>query len=118
LPPSLTNVNFIDELSINERLTDAAFDYNSSTCSNDIKKWSKDSVSHVFDCISEGTSTEISILAMPSSGGVYTTLLPVPAEKVSQLNPNVTVKSTLGYVPYPSLFCAFFWEPGSRHRSF
>jgi hypothetical protein len=34
---------------------------------------------------------------MSSSGGIYSTLLPVPEEKVHEINPKVQVKSTLGY---------------------
>lgn len=34
---------------------------------------------------------------MSSQGGVYSTLLPVPADEVKSINPKVEVKSTLGY---------------------
>jgi NADPH:quinone reductase-like Zn-dependent oxidoreductase len=76
---------------------DAAFDYNSSTCSKDIQSWSNDSIHHAFDCISEGDSPSITIPAMSTSGGAYTTLLPVPESDVRKLNPKVELKYTLGY---------------------
>ncbi len=34
---------------------------------------------------------------MSPSGGTYTSLLSVPAETIKKINPNVEVKSTLGY---------------------
>jgi hypothetical protein len=34
---------------------------------------------------------------MSSSGGVYSTLLPVPEDQVKKINPKVQWKSTLGY---------------------
>jgi hypothetical protein len=77
--------------------TDAAFDYNSLTCSKDINTWSEDSIRYAFDCISEGQSPAITIPAMSSSGGVYSTLLPIPQSDVRKLNPKVEYKSTLGY---------------------
>ena len=80
-----------------KRITDATFDYKSPTCAEDIKKWSNDSITLAFDCFSEGSSPKITVEAMSSSGGVYSTLLPVPAETVHEINPKVQVKSTLGY---------------------
>lgn len=76
---------------------DATFDYNSPTCSADIKEYSKGNIAHAFDCISEGESTKITVEAMSSNGGAYSTLLPVPAEKVAEFNSKVQYKTTLGY---------------------
>jgi NADPH:quinone reductase-like Zn-dependent oxidoreductase len=76
---------------------DAAYDYNSPTCSKDIKEYTKDKLKHVFDCISEGNSTKISVEAMSSTGGVYSTLLTIDDEKVASINPKVEKKTTLGY---------------------
>ncbi|KAJ5032448.1 uncharacterized protein L3040_009052 [Drepanopeziza brunnea f. sp. 'multigermtubi'] len=77
---------------------DAAFDYNSPTCAKDIQEWSQDSIAHVFDCISEGDSPKIAVAAMSTTtGGVYSTLLPVPEEEVKALNAKVEYRSTLGY---------------------
>lgn len=76
---------------------DAAFDYNSPTCSNDIQSWSNDSIHYAFDCISEGDSPKITVPAMSSQGGAYSTLLPVPESDVRKMNPKVELKYTLGY---------------------
>jgi len=76
---------------------DAAFDYSSKTCSNDIKAYTNNELKHVFDCISEGDSTKISVEAMSSEGGVYSTLLPISKMTVESINPQVTMKMTLGY---------------------
>ncbi|PVH88255.1 GroES-like protein [Cadophora sp. DSE1049] len=76
---------------------DAAFDYNSPTCAKDIQEWSEGKITHAFDCISEGDSPKITVGAMSPSGGVYSTLLPVPADQVKSINDKVEVKSTLGY---------------------
>ena len=76
---------------------DAAFDYNSPTCSKDIQSWSNDSIYHAFDCISEGSSPSITVPAMSSKGGAYTTLLPVPESDIRKMNPKVELKYTLAY---------------------
>jgi hypothetical protein len=76
---------------------DAAFDYNSPKCSTDIRELTSDNVTFAFDCISEGSSPDITVAAISSSGGVYSTLLPVPEDKVKQINPKVQMKYTLGY---------------------
>jgi len=77
--------------------TDAAFDYKDASCSQQIKDFSKDSIKYAFDCISEGDSPSITVSSMSSSGGTYTTLLPVPEDQVRKINDKVQVKSTLGY---------------------
>jgi len=76
---------------------DAVFDYKSPTCSKDVKEYTQDNLKHAFDCISEGDSTKICVESMSSSGGVYSTLLPVPNDKVTSINEKVSNKATLGY---------------------
>lgn len=76
---------------------DAVYDYNSPDCSKDIKEFTKDQLKHVFDCISEGNSISISVGAMSSSGGTYSTLLGVDDEVVKSINKNVVKKTTIGY---------------------
>jgi len=49
------------------------------------------------DCISEGPSASISVSSFSTSGGVYSTLLPVPEDTVLSINPKVTAKYTLAY---------------------
>jgi NADPH:quinone reductase-like Zn-dependent oxidoreductase len=74
---------------------DATFDYKSPTCAADIKKYNNN-IAHAFDCISEGDSTAIAVGAMRDSGGVYSALLTVAKEKVTDVNPKVESKMTLG----------------------
>jgi NADPH:quinone reductase-like Zn-dependent oxidoreductase len=76
---------------------DAVFDYNSPTCSKDIREYTQDKLAHVFDCISEGDSTKISVESMGSAGGVYSTLRPVPNDKVHSINDRVKNNHTLAY---------------------
>nr|ESZ98297.1 putative protein TOXD [Sclerotinia borealis F-4128] len=74
-----------------------AFDYNSPTCAQDIKEYTHDNLKHAFDCVSEASSPQITVAAMSSAGGTYSTLLPVATEVVHAINKNVVNKATLGY---------------------
>jgi len=74
----------------------AVFDYNSPSCAQDIKAQYPD-IKYAFDCISEEKTAAITVAAMSSSGGIYTTLLPVPADKVKAVNDKVETKMTLAY---------------------
>jgi NADPH:quinone reductase-like Zn-dependent oxidoreductase len=76
---------------------DVVFDYNSPTCAKDIRECTKDKLAHVFDCISEGESTRISIESMGSAGGCYSTLLRIPNDKVHAINDKVKNNLTLAY---------------------
>lgn len=76
---------------------EAVFDYSSPTCSKDIKEYSKNAIAHAFDCISEGDSPKITVGAMSDDGGVYSTLLPVSADTVTETNSKAECKSTVGY---------------------
>ena len=76
---------------------DDVFDYNNPTCSDQIKQHTKDELQLVFDCVSSGESTDISIKSMSSKGGVYSALDPVSQEKISSLNSKVTSKATIAY---------------------
>ncbi|KAJ3203736.1 hypothetical protein HDU82_006353 [Entophlyctis luteolus] len=86
---------------------DYVFDYNSPTCATDIRACSRDSIKHVFDCISEGDSTSVCAAAMSSSGGVYSSLLPVDGAKVAQINPLIVLKSTVAYTAVGEAFELF-----------
>lgn len=83
---------------------DAVYDYKSATCAKDIKEYTKDGLKYVVDCISEGTSPDIAVAAMSSAGGVYTTLLPIPNEKVQAINSKVQNKGTLAYTAFGAPF--------------
>ncbi|KFZ13728.1 hypothetical protein V501_03570 [Pseudogymnoascus sp. VKM F-4519 (FW-2642)] len=109
---------------------DAAYDYNSPSCSKDIKEYTKGHLEHVFDCISEGNSTKICVEAMSSDGGVYSTLLTMDEKTVTSINKNVQLKMTLGYtvvgesfkyksteipaVPADFEFGKIFWELSAK----
>ncbi|KAA8576457.1 hypothetical protein EYC84_006576 [Monilinia fructicola] len=83
---------------------DKAFDYNSPTCAQDIKEYTHDSIRHAFDCVSEASSPDITVAAISSAGGVYSTLLPVPTEAVHKINEKVENKATLGYTAVGEYF--------------
>lgn len=59
---------------------------------------------HAFDCIFEGSSPGITVASMSSSGGVYSTLLPVDKDEVEKLNSKVEYKSILGYTIFGESF--------------
>jgi hypothetical protein len=69
-----------------------------------MNEFTKDSLKYCFDCISEGDSPRISVAAMSSTGGVYSTLLPVPRDQVTNINPKVQMKHTLGYTVFGEYF--------------
>ncbi|KAI5257348.1 GroES-like protein [Aureobasidium subglaciale] len=71
---------------------DAAFDYKDPECSAKIREHTKDNLKHVFDCIAEGSSPDISANAISSKGGVISYLLPAKSSRE-----DVEDKSTLGY---------------------
>jgi hypothetical protein len=50
-----------------------------------------------LDCISTTDSANITVAALSSSGGLYTTLVPVPAERVREINSKVEMKLTVAY---------------------
>lgn len=52
-----------------------AFDYNDPDCAKKIREYTKDKLTRVFDCISEGESPKISSEAISSKGGQFRTCL-------------------------------------------
>ncbi|EEU35549.1 uncharacterized protein NECHADRAFT_98217 [Fusarium vanettenii 77-13-4] len=76
---------------------DVAFDYSSETVVRDIKCATGGRLKYAFDCISKEPRAKISVGAFGDDGGIYTTLLPIPAELVSSINDKVTPKFTLAY---------------------
>ncbi|CAG8958436.1 hypothetical protein HYFRA_00011113 [Hymenoscyphus fraxineus] len=52
----------------------AVFDYMSPTCGMDIRAWTKNTLSHVLDCISDVQSAEICYKALGRAGGRYVCL--------------------------------------------
>ena len=65
---------------------DHVFDYNSSSCSADIRAATDNNLQHAFDCIATADTAKICVDAMGPSGGKYSSLLPVselPRQDVS-----------------------------------
>lgn len=76
---------------------DAVFDYNSPSCANDIRDTTDNDLAYVLDCISARGAAEICLGAMSDAvNGRYASIGPVPAEKVTALNPNVDHTFVLG----------------------
>jgi NADPH:quinone reductase-like Zn-dependent oxidoreductase len=76
---------------------DATFDYNSPSVVEDIKAYTKGQLKHALDCISSESSMKITVGAFSGEGGVYTTLQPVPDDKVQKINSKVKTQMTLAY---------------------
>jgi len=83
---------------------DKVFSYKDADCAKQIREYTGDKLSHVFDCISEGNSIEISVESISSAGGVYSALLAVDSDKVKSLNANVQSRGTLAYTIFGELF--------------
>jgi NADPH:quinone reductase-like Zn-dependent oxidoreductase len=73
---------------------DHVFNYKEADIGATIQKASNNKIKHVFDCIGEGTSTEICVAAVSSSGGHVSALLPPPSD-ISRKD--VKVVFTLAY---------------------
>lgn len=53
-----------------------AFDYHSATCSSDIRSYTKNTLAHALDCITESSTTKICYEAIGTAGGKYVALDP------------------------------------------
>ncbi|KAF2720107.1 GroES-like protein [Polychaeton citri CBS 116435] len=69
-----------------------SFDYNDPECGAKIREYTKDSLTHAFDCISEGNSIKICEEAISSKGGKISTLLPIKGSRE-----DVEIQMTLAY---------------------
>ncbi|KAI0386929.1 putative zinc-binding oxidoreductase ToxD [Hypomontagnella monticulosa] len=92
------NFDFVKSLG-----ADVVYDYKSPTVGADIHEFTKDKLTHVFDCIAEEGSPEICAQAFSSKGGKYSALLPV--EKFPR--EDVTNVFTLGYTATGEAFPKF-----------
>lgn len=77
------NHNFAKKLGASK-----AFDYKDEDCGQQIREYTQDKLTHAFDCISEGKSTQICADALSSKGGTVSLLLPaeVPRKDVEKKN--------------------------------
>lgn len=57
---------------------EVAFDYHSPTCGADIKKYTKNSLAYVIDCITEESTMRICYEALGRAGGRYVGMDPFP----------------------------------------
>ncbi|KFY96429.1 hypothetical protein V500_02441 [Pseudogymnoascus sp. VKM F-4518 (FW-2643)] len=53
-----------------------AFDYHSATCGSDIRSYTKNTLAHALDCITESNTTKICYEAIGTAGGKYVALDP------------------------------------------
>ena len=77
----------------------AVFNYKDVQCAQKIRAHTKNSLEHAFDCISTKASAEICSLAIGSSGGIVSYLLPITHERK-----DVEVKYTLAYTAMGEYF--------------
>lgn len=56
---------------------DAAFDYRDENCAEQVRQFTNNNLTHIFDCISEATSAKICADCMSTAGGKYSALLKV-----------------------------------------
>ncbi|GAB7357142.1 hypothetical protein MBLNU459_g7936t1 [Dothideomycetes sp. NU459] len=81
------NFDFVKSLGADE-----VFDYKDPECAKKIREYTNDSLTHVFDCISEGSSPKIGTDAISSKGGVISFLLQADSPRK-----DVEGKRTLAY---------------------
>ena len=79
-----------------------AFDYKDESCGQKIREYTNDSITKVFDTISEGSSVPICSAAMSSSGGVVSTTLPWPEERERKEDVEARMLFTLGIFGVPT----------------
>ena len=75
------------------------FDYHSPTCASEIRQFTRNSLKHVLDCISEVKTMETCYAALGRTGGRYVALEPF-SKRIMATRP--TVKAS--WVFQPSLF--------------
>ncbi|KAI9812614.1 MAG: hypothetical protein M1827_004603 [Pycnora praestabilis] len=74
---------------------DAAFSYKDPSCAAQIRDYTNNNLTHIFDTIALPGSAQICADAMSSTGGTYSSLLPVDFPR--QQENNVQNKRTLAY---------------------
>ena len=69
----------------------AVFDYHQETCADDIRKYTRNSLKFVLDCISEPETMKFCYKCIGRSGGKYTAMEPFP--EFLHTRPNTVVPS-------------------------
>ncbi|EEP78967.1 predicted protein [Uncinocarpus reesii 1704] len=73
-----------------------AFDYNSSTCAEDIRTYTKNSLRYVIDIITEARSIKLCYAAIGRTGGRYVGFELIPDELIASLRKAVKADWVLG----------------------
>ncbi|KAI8999970.1 putative zinc-binding oxidoreductase ToxD [Gaertneriomyces semiglobifer] len=73
---------------------DAVFDYNDSNATKDIKAYTNDSLTHVFDTISLDPTAKFCADCIGSKGGIYSSLLPISSFPRADVKNNSTLAYT------------------------
>lgn len=60
---------------------DAVYDYQDSSCAQQIREYTRDSLKHAFDCVSGGQSPTLCAESMSSQGGTISFLLPTTSPR-------------------------------------
>lgn len=89
------------------------FDYKDPSCAQQIREYTKDSLTLVLDCIAEGTSPKICSEAISSSGGTISYLLKAEHERADVEN-----KRTLGYTVMGEAFEKFGGKSPAKPEDF
>ncbi|KAF1953737.1 oxidoreductase-like protein [Byssothecium circinans] len=84
------------------RGAEKAFDYRSSTCAQEVRDHTSDSLQHVFDCISSSASAAICEACISSRGGAIACVLPVKHSR-----PGIKSKKLSGYTVFGEPFTKF-----------
>jgi len=75
---------------------DAAFDYSDADkCAKEVKDYTKGNLKYAFDCIAAGSSSKICADSLSSSGGEYSSLLPVSDFPRKDVNNRSTLAYTI-----------------------
>jgi len=104
----------------------AAFDYKEENVASKIREHTKDKLTKVFDCISEGESPKICSEAISSQGGTVSYLLPAKHDRSDVANKHTLAYTVTGEafkfgpkVEYPANpadfeFAKKFWELSAK----
>lgn len=94
---SASNIDKVKTLGATE-----AFNYKDPSCGQKIRQYTNNSLTKIFDTISEGSSVSICSAAMSSSGGLVSTTLPWPDERERKEDVEAEMLFTLGIFGVPT----------------
>lgn len=85
-----------------DRGAEKTFDYHSSTCAQEVRHYTSDSLQHVFDCISTSSSAAICEACISSCGGAIASVLPVKYSRK-----DIKSEKNSGYTSFGEPFTQF-----------